>query len=188
MTNGMIKALSSPSHAPQPANDHPFAEEPKKKAKADKAPRRRRMAFLPKKVQTKTARNGRQYIKARGLITYRRKSFEYTLMVPFWRYHRFAEALEANHPIELEGYRRQVETDKNGKPINGGGTYFEADTLLGVLDAGHEKRGGSTAPTRSLAGHERRGYYRRQHFGPGNAQVKLIWIDKVEVNGGRKAA
>lgn len=27
---------------------------------------------------------------ARGLITYRRKSFEYTLMVPIWRYHRFA--------------------------------------------------------------------------------------------------
>lgn len=183
MLNALAKSLAAPAAAPEAANDHPFAENAPQPAKQAK---RRRMAFLPKKVETKTARNGRAYIKARGMVTYRRKSFEYTLMVPFWRYPRFAEALEGMHPIELEGYRRQIEVDHKGRPIQGG-FYFEADILLGVLDAGHEKRG-STAPSRSLAGHERKGYYRCQHFGPGNAQTKIIWVDKVEVNGGRKAA
>ncbi|MAM38704.1 MAG: hypothetical protein CL949_09455 [Erythrobacter sp.] len=192
-----------------PASDHPFAPAndqaapakkrkssrsapakrsgaPAKSAKASAKAKRRRMAFLPDKVQTKIGRNDKPYIKARGEITYRRRSFTYTLMVPFWRYHRFAEALEAGHPIELEGYRRQVTTDKNGKSISGG-IYFEAATLLGVMDGTHHQRG-SSEPSRSLAGHERRGYYRRQHYGPGNSKTKIIWIDSVEVNGGQRLA
>lgn len=202
--NDLIAALKG-----DVANDHPFAPAAKAKAPINRrksplgkakppasapansndAPakaKRRRMAFLPAKVETKIARNNRPYIKARGEITYRRRSFTYTLMVPFWRYSRFAEALEAGHPIELEGYRRQVTIDKNGKPISGG-TYFEADLLLGVMDGSHDARG-SSEPSRSLTGHERRGYYRRQHYGPGNSRVKLIWIDAVQVNGGSEAA
>jgi len=163
---------------PKAANDQPKTTE--KKAKV------RRMAFLPAKADTRTAKNGARYIRARGMVTYRRKSFEYTVMVPFWRYARFAEALESLQPIEFEGVRKQVTADKSGKEIEGG-FYIEAGRLLGVLDAKHSSRG-SEEPSRTLTGHERRGYYRRQHFGEGNSQVKLVWIDAVQVNGGRKAA
>lgn len=43
-----------------------------------------------------------------------------------------------------------------------------------------------TAP-RTLSGHEREGYWRRQHHGPRNSLVKVIWIGSSRVNGGSRS-
>ena len=146
----------------------------------------RRMAFTPSKVEVRTTVNGKPYIFSRGEIVYRRKSFTYTVMVPFWKHDDFAEAMASGNPIELEGCRQVLRVAKGGRTLDGG-AYIQADRLLGVLDAEHDSHG-SDEPSRSLAGHERRGYYRRQHYGPGNSLTKVIWIDQVDVNGGLKAA
>lgn len=146
----------------------------------------RRMAFSPTKVDVRVAKNGKEYIFSRGEIVYRRKSFTYTVMVPFWRYAQFAEAMASGNPVELEGTRQVLRIAKGKKTVDGG-AYIQADRLLGVLDASHDSRG-SEEPSRTLTGHERKGYYRRQHYGPNNSLTKVIWIDDVKVNGGRKAA
>ena len=175
------KGKSPTRKTARPANDADRGEiVGVKKSKA------RRMAFTPAKVETRTAKNGKDYIFARGEIVYRRKSFTYTVMVPFWRHAQFAEAMASGNPIELEGSRQVLRIAKGGKTLDGG-AYIQADRLLGVMDAGHASRG-SEEPSRSLTGHERKGYYRRQHYGPGNSLTKVIWIDDVQVNGGRKAA
>lgn len=146
----------------------------------------RRMAFTPAKVETRIAVNGKPYILSRGEIVYRRKSFTYTVMIPFWRHAQFAEAMASGNPIEIEGSRQVLRIAKGRKTVDGG-AYIQADRLLGVMDAEHAARG-SEEPSRTLSGHERKGYYRRQHYGPGNSLTKVVWIDQVEVNGGRMAA
>ena len=146
----------------------------------------RRMAFMPARVETRTAVNGKAYIFARGEIVYRRKSFTYTVMVPFWRHAQFAEAMASGHALEIEGSRQVLRIAKGRKTVDGG-AYIQADRLLGVLDGTHATKG-SAEPSRTLPGHERKGFYRRQHYGPNNSLTKVIWIDKVDVNGGLKAA
>ena len=155
-----------------------------------KAPKPRRMAFTPSKVDVRIAKNGKEYIYSRGTIVYRRKSFTYTVMVPFFQFHKFSdavEAMQAGTSIEIEGTRQQMTvTNAKGKTVKGG-IYIEANRLLGVLDGEHGTRG-SDEPSRTLPAHERKGHYRRQHYGPNNSQVKVIWIDDVSVNEQRKAA
>lgn len=56
------------------------------------------------------------------------------------------------------------------------------DVRRTVQRSGHHK---STEPTRTVAPHPRRGYWRRQHHGPGNRQVKRVRIPPVIVNAGR---
>jgi len=146
----------------------------------------RRMAFTATKVETRTTVNGKDYIFARGEIVYRRKSFTYTVMIPFWKYDEFESAMASGYPIELEGSRQVLRIAKGRRTVDGG-AYIQAERLLGVLDAEHDSRG-SDESSRTLAGHERRGYYRRQHYGPDNSLIKVIWIDQVDVNGGLKAA
>ena len=174
----------TPANGNSPKGENPVGNETKPKAKA----KPRRMAFTPKKVERRETYNGKPYIWARGDVVYRRRQFTYTVMVPFWRYSQFDQAFGSGCPIELEGTRVQVRTDKSGKPINGG-HYIQADRLLGVLDHSHDERSargnGSAEPSRHLKGHERRGYYRRQRYGAGNALTKVIWVDSVKVNGGR---
>jgi hypothetical protein len=40
------------------------------------------------------------------------------------------------------------------------------------------------AAPRSIEGHDREGYWRRQHHGPKNSLVKIIWIQATRVKGG----
>lgn len=173
--------------APKPANDAaPKTRSGKGAIVGVRKSKTRRMAFSPTKVETRTAVNGKPYIFARGEITYRRRSFTYTVMVPFWRHAQFADALASGNPVELEGSRQVLRIAKGKRTVDGG-AYIQADRLLGVMDEAHASRG-SEEPSRTLAGHERRGYYRRQRHGPGNALVKVVWIDEAKVNGGRRAA
>lgn len=195
----MLKAFEA-----QDARDARIATKKAKKAKASKKAsvtktfkntvlkpsKPRRMAFTPKKVDIRTAVNGKQYIYSRGTIVYRRKSFTYTVMVPFFQFHKFRDAvnsMQAETPIEIEGTRQQMQvTKKNGKVVTGG-VYIEANRLLGILDKDHATNG-SEEPSRTLPEHERKGHYRRQHYGPGNKLTKVIWIDDVKVNAVLKAA
>ena len=184
------------ANAPAAANDETATAPAPRKAKL------RRMAFQPTKVETRTAVNGKDYIYARGTIVYRRKQFTYTVMVPFFHMTRFEEAFRvatdpdfgaeladaAYYPIEIEGYRREILATPKGKPfpVAKRPIYIEAIRLLGILDGTHSARG-SDEPSRTLAAHERRGHYRRQHYGPANMFTKVIWIDDVKV-GARLAA
>jgi len=171
-------------------------EKPAATAKSDaknaiaKPSKPRRMAFTPETVEVRTAVNKKQYIYSRGTIVYRRKSFTYTVMVPFFQFHKFrsaVSAMQAGTSIEIEGTRQQMKvTNARGKTV-AGGIYIQANRLLGVLDANHAANG-SDEPSRSLPAHERKGHYRRQHYGPGNSLTKVIWIDDVQVNEKRKAA
>jgi hypothetical protein len=43
------------------------------------------------------------------------------------------------------------------------------------------------AAPRTISGHEREGYWRRQHHGPRNSLVKVIWIGSSRVNGGSRS-
>jgi hypothetical protein len=56
-------------------------------------------------------------------------------------------------------------------------TYIRAP-IIGVRG---DRRNG--VPSREVRAHFRRGHVRMQHYGPGNAQVKQIWIEPCFVNG-----
>lgn len=186
-----------------PAADNDSANDSTAAVTASRKAKLRRMAFMPTKVETRTAVNGKPYVYARGTVVYRRKQFTYTVMVPFFHMTRFDDAFRvvtdadtgaelaetAYYPIEIEGYRREILATPKGKPfaVAKRPIYIEAIRLLGVLDTAHSARG-SEEPSRSLAAHERRGHYRRQHYGPANMFTKVIWIDDVQVGALRKAA
>lgn len=53
---------------------------------------------------------------------------------------------------------------------------------------GHGPRGETAqdAPLRTIGGHLREGYWRRQRHGPGRSLVKTVYIGRSAVNGGPK--
>ena len=154
-------------------------------------PKLRRMAYTPEQVEERTTVHGKPYLYTRGTLVYRRRQFTYTVMVPFFRYNMFAEHYVVGQPVELLGYRREFTPTgandnrrrrRRGKPIVA--AYIEAVQFNGFIGEDGVVRvpGQSDEETRSLKPHERTGHYRRQHYGPRNRLVKVIWIDDVKVN------
>lgn len=164
-------------------------------AKPVATPKMRRMAYTPEVVEERTTVHGKPYLYTRGTLVYRRRQFTYTVMVPFFRYAMFAEHFIVGRPIEILGMRREFTPanddgslkKRRGKPVIA--AYIEAAQFNGFIGRKGVVRmpGQSEDATRALKPHERTGHYRDQRYGPGNRYVKVIWIYKTDVNGGKEA-
>lgn len=122
----------------------------------------------------------------RGTLTHRKTACTRTVMVQGEAYHLIQHLLGVGTSLKIRGLRETIVDKATGRA---GAEIFRAKDVLKVFDAeGRELDGATGLPLRTVAGHERVGHYRRQRFGPGNAQVKIVWIEDQSVNGGKLAA
>lgn len=145
------------------------------------------VVITPEDFDHRIDRRNNPYAWVRGVLSYRNRKVFRTVMVQGEAYHLISHLLTVGTSLKIVGYRSNVIDRQTGKV---GGEVFRAKEVLKVYDAEGREIDGSTG--RILTGHERTGHYRRQHYGPNNSLVKIVWIDKVKVNGGsqplRKAA
>src|SRR3546814_4382357 len=104
-------------------------------------------------------------------------------MVQSEAYDLISHLLTVGTSLKTRGHRCNV-VDRNTGRV--GGEFFRATDVIKVYDAEGREIDGSTGII--LTGHERSGHYRRQHYGPNNSLVKIVWINEVQVNGGSQAA
>lgn len=140
------------------------------------------VVITPSDFDHRTDRLGRPYAWVRGTITYRKTDRTRTVMVQGEAYHLIQHLLGIGTSLKIRGYRENIVDRRTGSV---GGEIFRAKDVLKVYDAEGREIDGTTG--RILVGHEREGHYRRQHYGPNNSLVKIVWIDEVSVNGGSAA-
>ena len=137
----------------------------------------------PEAIDHRTDRLGRGYAWTRGKLTYRQKTVFRTVMVQGEAYQLMCDLLKVGTALKISGRRANVIDRETGRI---GGEIFKALDILKVYDAVGREIDGTTG--RVIAGHEREGHYRRQHYGPGNQLMKIIFIPATKVNGGRDSA
>ena len=154
--------------------------------RADAAPREIDVVITPADFDRRVDRFGRPYAWVRGTLTYRKTAKTRTVMVQGEAYHLVQHLLGIGTSLKIRGVRETIVDKATGRP---GAEIFRARDVLKVFDAeGRELDGTTGQPLRTVTGHERTGHYRRQHHGPANGLVKIVWVDDVKVNGGRLAA
>lgn len=141
------------------------------------------VVITPRDFDRRVDRLGRPYAWVRGLLTYRKVEKIRTVMVQGESYHLIQHLLGVGTSLKISGIRENIVDKATGKP---GAEIFRARDVLKVYDAEGRELDGTTG--RLLAAHNRIGHYRRQHYGPANSLVKIIWVDDVKVNGGAIAA
>jgi hypothetical protein len=180
-----IAALSGTARACTAGPSRRTASKPSM-PKADANPREIDVVITPADFDRRIDRNGRPYAWVRGTLTYRKTARIRTVMVQGEAYHLIQHLLGVGTSLKIRGIRETIVDKATGRA---GGEIFRARDVLKVFDAeGRELDGATGLPLRQISGHERIGHYRRQHYGPGNSLVKIVWIDDQKVNGGRKAA
>lgn len=149
-------------------------------------PREIDVVITPADFDRRVDRFGRPYAWVRGTLTYRKTTKTRTVMVQGEAYHLVQHLLGIGTSLKIRGVRDTIADKDTGKP---GAEIFRARDVLKVFDAqGRELDGATGQLLRSVRGHERIGHYRRQHHGPANALVKIVWIDDSAVKGGLLAA
>lgn len=148
----------------------------------DNAPREIQVVITPDDFEHRVDRFGRPYAWVRGTLTYRKTQKTRTVMVQGESYHLIQHLLGVGTSLKISGVREAIVDKSTGKP---GAEIFRARDVLKVYDAEGREIDGTTG--RVLASHDRIGHYRRQHYGPGNSLVKIIWIDDCKVKGGKAA-
>jgi hypothetical protein len=156
---------------------------------APKAPEAQReivIAITPRDLKHNIDRMGRPYAWTRCDVVFRKKTMDRTVMIQNEAYHVMQHLLGIGASLKIRAVNETVVNRETGDK---GGKFYRALSVLKVFDAeGREIDGTTGLPLRMVAGHERSGHYRRQHYGPNNSLVKIVWIDDVKVNGGLKAA
>lgn len=144
----------------------------------------RTVAFAPDEADSRYTSAGKPYVRTRGTLTWRKQDLVRTLMIFGDLAEQMAAPMLDGASVVLEGRFKRVRNEDGTL----GGEFFVAERLVNILDAeGRPVSGDGTG--RVIEGHYREGYYRRQHYGPGNSMVKRIWVEGTDVNGGpRKAA
>lgn len=156
------------------------------KAAVPVEPRDLDFVITPADFDHRIDRLGRPYAWVRGTLLYRKREKTRTVMVQGAAYHLIQHLLGIGTSLKIRGVRDNIMDRETGRP---GAEVYRAKDVLKVFDGeGRELDGTTGLPLRTVAGHERQGHYRGQHFGPGNSLFKVVWIDDVKVNGGRLAA
>ena len=141
------------------------------------------VVITPEAIDHRVDRLGRGYAWTRGKLTYRQKTLFRTVMVQGDAYKLMCDLLNIGTSLKISGRRANVIDNQTGRI---GGEIFRALEVLKVYDAVGREIDGSTG--RVIDGHERKGHYRRQHYGPGNQLVKIVFIPDTKVNGGSASA
>ena len=171
------------------AFDGLVAKPARRKAAAPRAvaapaePRVVRVVVTPADFDRRVDRMGRPYAWIRGTVTHRKVERTRTVMAQGEAYHLVQHLLGIGTAIQITAMRDTVVDRDTGAR---GGEFYRALDVLKVYDAEGREIDGATG--RVLAQHDRVGHYRRQHHGPANTLVKIVWIDETKVNAGRLAA
>lgn len=133
-----------------------------------------------------TDRLGRRYIRVRCAVKFRNANpVDRTVMIQGLAFEIFDQVLRMGASFRIRGLRTHVR-DEAGEPT---GEYYRAFQILKIFEEAHGKGreidGETGEPVRKLAGHAREGHYKRQHFGRGGAETRIIWVEGYDVNGGR---
>lgn len=149
-------------------------------------PRDLNFVITPADFDRRVDKLGRPYAWVRGTLLYRKREKTRTVMVQGEAYHLIQHLLGIGTSLKIHGVRENIVDRETGRP---GAEVYRAKNVLKVFDAeGREIDGTTGLPLRSLREHDRQGHYRGQHYGPANSLFKVVWIDDVQVNGGRIAA
>lgn len=150
------------------------------------APRDLDFVVTPADFDRRTDKFGRPYAWVRGTVLYRKREKTRTVMVQGDAYDLIQHLLGVGTSLKIRGIRENITDRDTGRS---GAEIYRAKDVLKVFDANGVEIDGTTGlPLRTVAGHDRQGHYRGQHFGPGNSLFKVVWIDDTQVNGGRIAA
>lgn len=139
--------------------------------------------FTPDVVRIQTDVRGRPYVRARGRIENSNRVIERTVIARGKGYDALAAVLEPGATVKIRGFYQRVHRTDGTE----GGEFFSAFKLLQRFSDPEPK--GNPEPTgRTVTGHERKGYSRRQWYGPGRTLCKWVTIAPTRVKGGRSAA
>lgn len=141
------------------------------------------IVITPEELEHRRDVKGRPYAWVRGLVSYRTTNKIRTMMVQHAAYDRLSAHLAVGTTIKVQGYFFSILNHQTGEY---GAEVFSAKDFVQYADT--KKRQPAEPTGRTVEGHEREGHWRRQHYGPRNSLVKVIWISKVTVNGGKQAA
>jgi hypothetical protein len=160
-----------------------------RKPAAPKAPevvREISIAITPRELEHHIDSIGRPYAKSRCDVVYRKKDQDRTVMIQGAAYDVMQDLLKVGASLVVRAINETFVDRKTGEK---GGKFYRALSVIKVFDAqGREIDGTTGELLRTVAGHERQGYYRRQHYGLNNSLVKIVWVNATSVNGGLKAA
>ncbi len=142
----------------------------------------REIAFTPERLEQKMTAAGKPYILARGRLTYKKLNRFRTVLAFGGTAAILKNVMKIGLPIVMKGRTNLLVRDDGSL----GGEYYTAHYYLGTLD--NPAHPHSLWSGRTVTGHERSGYYRRQRYGKGLKQVKTVYIAATSVNGGSSIA
>ena len=148
-----------------------------------KGPSEIQVVITPQDFDHRIDRLGRPYAWIRASMTYRKREYIRTIMAQDEAYYLIQHLLGVGHSLKISGFKERIVDKESGKP---GAEIFRAQNVIKVFDDIGDEIDGSTGA--KISAHNRSGHYRRQHYGPENSQVKIIWVDDCKVKGGKKAS